>query len=182
MAALVVLGPRMNTISTEEASSYGRLEAWSLALDLWKSSPLFGVGYDNFMDYHFRTTHNSYLLCLSELGLFGLMPWLMLSITSYKNSRFVENELIAAGQRNFAMYVHAAYLGLVVFFAGALLLSRTYHPALFVLFGINAAISRVFVTQSDQKYVLFDRRDMVWGVVLTLASLVGMQVLMRLLW
>jgi len=182
MAALVVLGPRMNTISTEEASSYGRLEAWSLALDLFKSSPLFGIGYDNFMEYHFRTTHNSYLLCLSELGLFGLFPWLMLSVTSYKNTRFVEQELLARGERSFALYAHAAYLALVIFFAGALLLSRTYHPALFVLFGLNAAITRVFVMNSDQHYVLFDRREFVMGVLLTLASLVGMMALMRFLW
>jgi hypothetical protein len=86
LVAIIVLGPRMDTLSTEDASSYGRLEAWSLAMDLFKGSPLFGIGYDHFMDYHFRTAHNSYLLCAAELGIFGLYPWLMMFFISYKNT------------------------------------------------------------------------------------------------
>jgi len=182
MAALVVLGPRMNTISTEEASSYGRLEAWVLGMSLFKGSPFFGVGFGNFMEYHFRTAHNSFVLCCSELGLFGLYPWLMLIWVSLKNTRFVEKELLAAGQRTLAMYAYAAELALLMFVAGALLLSRTYHPSLFVLLGLCAAISRVFVAHSDQRYVLIEKRDLLLGFVLTIASVVGFYFLLRMLW
>ncbi len=182
MAALVVLGPRMNTISTEEASSYGRLEAWVLGMSLLKGSPLFGVGFGNFMEYHFRTAHNSFVLCSAELGLFGLYPWLMLVFISIKNTRFVEKELLANGERNFAMYAYAAELALILFIAGALLLSRTYHPSLFVLFGLCAAITRVFVARSDQRYVLLEKRDLVLGLILTIASVVGFYMLLRVLW
>jgi len=182
MAALVVLGPRMNTISTEEASSYGRLEAWVLGMSLFKGSPLFGVGFGNFMEYHFRTAHNSFVLCCAELGLFGLYPWLMLIWISLKNTRFVEKELLADGQRDFAMYAYAAELALLLFVAGALLLSRTYHPSLFVLLGVCAAISRVFTTQSDQRYVLIEKRDLLLGFVLTIASVVGFYFVLRVLW
>jgi len=182
MAALVVLGPRMNTISTEEASSYGRLEAWVLGMSLFKGSPLFGVGFGNFMEYHFRTAHNSFVLCCAELGLFGLYPWLMLIWISLKNTRFVEKELLADGQRDFAMYAYAAELALLLFVAGALLLSRTYHPSLFVLLGLCAAISRVFTTQSDQRYVLIEKRDLLLGFVLTIASVVGFYFVLRVLW
>jgi len=182
MAALVVLGPRMNTISTEEASSYGRLEAWVLGMSLFKGSPLFGVGFGNFMEYHFRTAHNSFVLCCAELGLFGLYPWLMLIWISLKNTRFVEKELLADGQRDFAMYAYAAELALLLFVAGALLLSRTYHPSLFVLLGVCAAISRVFTKQSDQHYVLIEKRDLLLGFVLTIASVVGFYFVLRVLW
>jgi putative inorganic carbon (HCO3(-)) transporter len=182
MGALLVLGPRMNTISTEEASSYGRLEAWSLAMDLFKGSPLFGIGYNHFMDYHFRTAHNSYLLCTAELGLFGLYPWLMLFYISYKNTVFVEKELVRRGQREFAMYVYAAHLSLVVFFLGALLLSRTYHPLLFIMIGLCTCIARVFVAQSEERYALIERRDFVMGFLLTIGSLIVWEIFLRLLW
>lgn len=182
MGALVVLGPRMNTISTEEASSYGRLEAWVVGMGLLKGSPLFGVGFGNFMEYHFRTAHNSFVLCCAELGLFGLYPWLMLIWISIKNTRFVEKELIADGQRNFAMYAYAAEMALILFVAGALLLSRTYHPSLFVLFGLCAAITRVFVARSDQRYVLLEKRDLLLGFALTIGSVVGFYMLLRVLW
>jgi O-antigen ligase len=183
MAALVVLGPRMNTISTEEASSYGRLEAWVLGMQLFKSSPLFGVGFGNFMEYHFRTAHNSFVLCAAELGLFGLYPWLMLMFMSVKNTRFVEKELLAGGQRDLALYATAAEFALILFFAGALLLSRTYHPSLFVLIGLCAAISRVFVSsRRDQRYALIEKRDFALGLVTTLASVILFYLFLRVVW
>jgi len=182
MGALVVLGPRMNTISTEEASSYGRLEAWVVGMGLLKGSPLFGVGFGNFMEYHFRTAHNSFVLCSAELGLFGLYPWLMLIFISIKNARFVEREQLANGERDLAMYTYAAELALIMFIAGALLLSRTYHPSLFVLFGLCAAITRVFVARSDQRYVLLEKRDLLLGFVATIGSVVGFYMLLRVLW
>lgn len=182
MAALLVLGPRMDTISTEEASSYGRLEAWSLAMDLFKGSPLFGIGYGHFMDFHFRTAHNSYLLCTAELGVFGLFPWLMLFIMSYKNTVFVEKELLRSGQRDFAMYAHAAHLALVTFFLGALLLSRTYHPLLFIMIGLCASISRTFVARSEDRYALIEKRDFVIGLGVTFGTLLGWEVFLRFLW
>jgi hypothetical protein len=106
----------------------------------------------------------------------------MLIWISIKNTRFVEKELLASGERNFAMYVYAAELALIMFVGGALLLSRTYHPSLFVLFGLCAAITRVFVTRSDQRYVLLEKRDLLVGFVLTICSVVGFYMLLRVLW
>jgi hypothetical protein len=182
MAALVVLGPRMNTISPEEASSYGRLEAWVVGMQLFKNSPLFGVGFGNFMEYHFRTAHNSFVLCAAELGLIGLYPWLMMIYMSLKNTRFVEKELRADGQKDFARYAYAAELALLLFVAGALLLSRTYHPSFFVLIGLCAAISNVFVAQSGQRFVLIEKRDFGLGLVLTFTSLILFYLFLRVVW
>jgi O-antigen ligase len=182
LVAIIVLGPRMDTLSTEDASSYGRLEAWSLAMDLFKGSPLFGIGYDHYMDYHFRTAHSSYLLCAAELGIFGLYPWLMMFLISYKNATFVEKELMRVGKRTLAIYVHAARVSLIVFFLGALLLSRTYHPLLFIMIALCASISRVFVSTSEDRFALIERRDFALGLALTVGSLMGWEVLLRVLW
>lgn len=182
MIAVLVLGPRMNTISTEDASSYGRLEAWSIAMDLFKGSPLFGIGFQHFMDYHFRTAHNSYLLCVAELGIFGLYPWLMMFFVSYRNTRFVEKELLRTGQRDFAMYAYAAHLSLAIFFLGALLLSRTYHPLLFIMIGLCASITRVYVSGSTERYALLEKRDFAIGLLITVGSLVAWEIFLRVLW
>jgi len=53
---------------------------------------------------------------------------------------------------------------------------------LFVLLGLCAAISRVFTTQSDQRYVLIEKRDLLLGFVLTIASVVGFYFVLRVLW
>ena len=48
-----------------------RLEAWASGLEMFKSSPLFGIGFNNFADLNGITAHNSFVLCLAELGLLG---------------------------------------------------------------------------------------------------------------
>ena len=56
----------------------GRVILWRKALSAFKTHPLFGVGVGNFTDwnYHSNTAHNSFLLCLAELGLFGYFFWM----------------------------------------------------------------------------------------------------------
>ncbi|APG26441.1 hypothetical protein A7E78_00305 [Syntrophotalea acetylenivorans] len=69
---LIVFGPsRMAEISAGESSAYGRIEAWYEGFQMFKGSPLFGVGKGMFTDYHALTAHNSYMLVLAELGAVG---------------------------------------------------------------------------------------------------------------
>lgn len=72
-ACLFLFGPsRMGQISAGESSAYGRLEAWYEGFQMFKQSPLFGVGMGMFTDYHVLTAHNSFVLVMAELGFFGL--------------------------------------------------------------------------------------------------------------
>jgi putative inorganic carbon (hco3(-)) transporter len=59
-----------------------RLEAWSVGLQLFKSAPLFGTGFGSFTDFSDITAHNSFVLCLAELGLVGSTIWLALLVTT----------------------------------------------------------------------------------------------------
>ncbi|HEY0250514.1 MAG TPA: O-antigen ligase family protein [Kofleriaceae bacterium] len=55
-----------------DASTQQRYEAWSVGLDLWHHSPMFGVGARQFAAHHFLTAHNSFVLMLTELGIVGM--------------------------------------------------------------------------------------------------------------
>jgi putative inorganic carbon (HCO3(-)) transporter len=59
-----------------------RLQAWSAGLQLFKSAPLFGTGFGSFADLNDITAHNSFVLCLAELGLVGSTIWLALLVTT----------------------------------------------------------------------------------------------------
>ncbi len=61
-----------------------RLSLWSDGLQMFKQSPLFGVGYLGFADQPGvkQTAHNSFLVCAAELGLFGYCLWLGLTVFS----------------------------------------------------------------------------------------------------
>jgi O-antigen ligase len=58
------------------------LEAWASGLEMFKSSPLYGVGFNNFADIFGITAHNSFVLCLAELGLLGSTLWMALLVTT----------------------------------------------------------------------------------------------------
>ncbi len=72
---ILMMSTRINTISTDEASAHGRIESWYEGFQMLKSNPVFGVGFDRFTDYNPLTAHNSFVLALAELGVFGYIIW-----------------------------------------------------------------------------------------------------------
>jgi O-antigen ligase len=67
------------------ADGTDRLEAWANGLEMFKSAPLFGVGFNGFTDFLDITAHNSFVLCLAELGLLGSTLWMALLVTTTTN-------------------------------------------------------------------------------------------------
>ncbi len=165
--AIFALAPRMGTISTGEASAHGRVEAWSIGLDLFESYPLFGVGAHNFTEFHFRTAHNSFVLCAAELGFVGLYAWVMLIYISIKNNEVIAKAARTTRMRDVAVYVDTIRYGLIAFAVGAYFLSRTYNEVLFLLVGLSAAVTNIFVRESGERWKLIEKRDWINGLLWT---------------
>lgn len=72
---MFMLSSRLDTISPEEESAHGRVEAWYEGFQMLKENPVFGVGFGLFPDHHIRTAHNSYVLVLAEQGIPGYFLW-----------------------------------------------------------------------------------------------------------
>jgi len=64
------------------ADGADRLEAWANGLEMFKSAPLFGIGFNGFTDLYEITAHNSFVLCLAELGILGTTLWMALLVTT----------------------------------------------------------------------------------------------------
>ncbi len=66
--------------STPEAGE-DRMESWSAGMQMIKSHPIFGVGYNQYTEHYFITAHNSIMVCAAELGFVGplLLGSLLLS-------------------------------------------------------------------------------------------------------
>src|SRR5580704_16316755 len=64
------------------ADGADRLEAWASGLEMFKSAPVFGIGFDGFTELYEITAHNSFVLCLAELGLLGSTLWMALLVTT----------------------------------------------------------------------------------------------------
>ena len=49
---------------------------------MFKSAPVFGIGFNGFTDQYEITAHNSFVLCLAELGILGSTLWMALLVTT----------------------------------------------------------------------------------------------------
>lgn len=87
-----VIGRFSSIFSLEDGSNLGRLQIWRDSLNMAKDNLLLGVGLGSYsfslgfaQDYrNAMTSHNLYLDLLVELGIFGLLSWLLLMVVSFK--------------------------------------------------------------------------------------------------
>jgi len=71
-----------------DASTEGRVDVWQKSMELFKSNPLFGVGFQviAFSGWTLRDTHNMYVAFLAEMGIIGLFLFLFLFWIALRNS------------------------------------------------------------------------------------------------
>lgn len=159
IAGVIMIAPsRMSDISASGDSAYGRIDAWYDGIQMFKSSPLFGVGYQMFTDYHFRTAHNSFILALAEIGLFGYLLWIALFYFSMKSPVMVAGS--PAGQNTLSSHVVSLKVALVGFLAAAFFLSRTYNPLPYMLIALSAAQVNIGIKQGIFKTSKINTVDM----------------------
>lgn len=140
----------MRTYVRGDESSFGRVAAWSEGLQMIKSSPLWGVGYRGFTDFHELTAHNSFILCFAELGVVGYFLWLgMIVVTGHDLAVLSRTGPAPHGRPEDASggelrrWASATGLALVGFLAGAFFLSRSYSETLFIFLALPTALADV---------------------------------------
>lgn len=153
MAIQFTGGRAISTTAGEDRTSL-----WGGSLQLFKSHPLFGVGFGNLPDYLGQTAHNSVAVCAAELGLFGLLFWSLFLFPTLRDALAVASpENLSAGHPVIAepqLYPMAVQqvevfdeaeanrlgrlvlLSLVSFLVSGWFLSRAFAMTLFLLGGM----------------------------------------------
>jgi hypothetical protein len=70
-ALFIVFAGRMTSISADEGTGQTRIQLWSDGLYIFRMSPLFGIGMDNYTQFSSHVAHHSFIHCFTELGLIG---------------------------------------------------------------------------------------------------------------
>ncbi|WP_394842933.1 O-antigen ligase family protein [Pendulispora brunnea] len=146
---LVMLGGRGG--EEAESSSLERLGALYEGVDMFRASPVFGVGQGQFAEHYFITAHNSYLLAAAELGLPGLFLFSLLIYVSMKIPyvvAFHPAEDVDQRLRPFAFSLFVAFSGILI---GITFLSFCYHAMLFIYLGLAGALYGA-VKQTSQSF------------------------------
>jgi O-antigen ligase len=164
-----------------ESSSLERLECWYEGMSMWRAYPIIGVGTSQFVEHHYLTAHNSYVLAAAELGSFGFFLW---SIVLYGAVRVPIDALRrfaavpeAAALRTWAMALLASMVGLLV---GIFFLSFCYHYVLWIYIGLAGALYSAIRTHDPEWRIRFGWRDLMAVVAIDLSLLALLYVYTRL--
>jgi hypothetical protein len=165
---------RIAEMDSREESAQGRVQAWSVGLGLFKTHPIFGVGFGRFTEFHERVAHNSFVHVLAELGLAGILPAVAAVYWFFKGLR-PQSTAPDSAKRDASLGRDLVLVG-AGFFASALFLSRQYVPITYLVLGLGAsqaALARPTVRSTS--------RDAAWIAVLTAAGIFGIYVAVRVL-
>jgi putative inorganic carbon (hco3(-)) transporter len=188
---MFALGPsRMSQMSSDEESAQGRVEAWEAGMEMLKSQPIWGVGKGQFIENHWRTAHNSLVLCLGELGLAGTFLWLGLFYFAFRDTRRAAEELPlppATGpparpvaRLKMACTSLTLQACLSAFAMGGFWLSRTYTVPLYVYLAMAIAASRVEWPSERGEMPGATGRDWLAIAGITVAGVILIHLLIRL--
>jgi hypothetical protein len=143
-AAVMALDFGGRSLSAEDESASGRLEAWTEGFEMLKAQPVLGVGFGQFLDHHTLTAHNSLVLCFAETGLLGTFFWVGLFVVTLFELHGLKNlpggEPFDDAARQWA---GALQLSLIGFMTAAFFLSRTFAPTLYLVAGLSAAVAAI---------------------------------------
>lgn len=135
---VLLLGGRSG--ENADASTQLRYEAWATGLNMFKASPIFGVGHGQFVEHHYLTAHNSFVLTVAELGLPGFFIFVCMIYLTLKT---LIVGLIQLKDVKGAESAEVWGMALLASFAGILFQSNTlsfaYHSVLWIFFGLVGA-------------------------------------------
>jgi O-antigen ligase len=188
---LTLLAGRQTDISVNATTGQSRIQLWSDGLMMFRSSPLFGVGVDEYAKEAGHVAHNSYLHCFSELGFFGGVCYLgAWCLAVWGLSQFarpaprarpggprVEREILDPELRDLYPFLAGAVAAYAV---GMLTLTLCYVVPTYTVLGLAVT----FLAQADTRPATpqprFDLQLVVRLAVLGLCFLACMQVFVRL--
>jgi len=182
---------RMSELNANEASASGRVDAWYEGFQMLKLNPLFGIGKNNFTEYHHLTAHNSFVLVLAETGLIGYFVWISFVVLSFYMLYLIATKKSVTGNQALVQWQGSiseiqriantlifAFLG---FFSTAFFLSRSYNILVFILCAMSVAhYQNARLEYPDIKNVTFSSSFKPL-VIITISSVIGMYLITKFL-
>jgi|GEM_PF-4280191 len=71
----LALSPSRLAESGMDTSALDRIDSWYNGMKMFTSNPFFGVGKDQYTQYHHKVSHNSWIEQVAEFGMIGYLLW-----------------------------------------------------------------------------------------------------------
>jgi len=147
----------------QDLTAHHRLLLWKAGLEMFADSPLVGVGINNYplvrrdqypielFTWMATVPHSTYIQALSELGIVGTVPVLLLWWQFFQLNARTRRLILSRGpaaRRTFEFGLATALdLSMVGYMASGAFVAVLWYPHLFVLFGLSSALHSVCARQ-----------------------------------
>jgi O-antigen ligase len=161
----------------------GRAVVWGDGLAMFKSNPLFGIGYGDFTTYseEHLVAHNTYIHTLAELGLAGYLPlFLIIYLTMAQLRRTInQKQNISPQDQTLLTGIFAALSG---YLTGMYFISRQYQHILYFILSLSIIAVYIICSERNLREVVFGqiKKDLRNGLLWGLGSIAVMWVTVRL--
>jgi len=71
----LAFAPSRMADSGMDQSALDRIDSWYNGMKMFTSNPFFGVGKDQYLQYHHKVSHNSWIEQVAEFGMIGYLLW-----------------------------------------------------------------------------------------------------------
>ena len=141
-----------------DASTQARLDLLSAGVEMFRNSPIMGVGYGQFGALEHQTAHNSYVLAPAELGVLGMICWAMLFWISIKIT-LKPSRSLSGGTDEHQIWGDAMLAATAGFGVGMFFLSFNFHYLLWLVFGLAGAYHNACINSQTGNPVRIGPKD-----------------------
>jgi putative inorganic carbon (hco3(-)) transporter len=186
ITGVIAVGVSQATGYREDDSAMGRIDAWSEGWQLLKSHPIIGVGKDQFIEYHERDTHSSFVRAGAELGLLGLYAFVGMIYAIALTILNLQNPTVDKKWRPYSAGFGAFF---VSYIAASAFSTRTYDLVFLICVALVGVMGRLALADTDKvsaEGLLFpDETAHLWNknvFGITIAVLVAWYLFLRQVW
>jgi hypothetical protein len=137
-APVMLLGGRDD--AGADQSTMERIECWATAIDMFRGSPIWGVGKTQFTEHHYLTAHNSFMLALGETGLPGLFLFTTVIYLAFKASLTSSRDAVTADAPA-RVWGNAMFASLCAMIISAFFLSQTDRVVVWTMVGMAGGLA-----------------------------------------
>ncbi|HTU18079.1 MAG TPA: O-antigen ligase family protein [Gemmataceae bacterium] len=177
---LVVFAGRQTNLSTSEGTARERIQIWSDGLILFRQSPLFGIGVDEYAKKVGHVAHNSYIHAFVEMGFFGGFFYVgafALALESFYRYSASGRLILDPELRRLYPYLFAM---IVAYAVGMLSLTLCYIIPTYTMLGLAIVYRNMTVSAPPLPAPRFDAPLAVRLGGLSIAALVGFSLFVKL--
>ena len=177
LGVIVVAAPsRGGELDAGEESAQSRIQSWAEGWNMLKSHPLTGVGFDQYLEYHIRVAHNSFVHTFAETGLIGAFCFVGMFYWFFKGLNLLPEDTPESASWRRALTASAVGVLTCGWF-----LSRQYVPIFYVLIAIGGAAVTLSVPAEEKAKLRMTASDLAAVAAITVIGIVVIYISIRLL-